>query len=187
MSKASDKKKANATNKAGAERFAGAIEASAERPPPMTQTRLDLPDEVTTFEEIELRIPLSDDEVSMLDRRSAEALADADEEQDRLDKYSKPIRDKIKGLRADASADAKDAKERSRLQLQRVRVVQSPNTATVRFYSPETGREVQLSRAMTPAEMARLSDGPMKPPDGEGFTVETAPDDADGGAEGGES
>ncbi len=155
----------------------GAIEAIAKASAPV-QTRFDLPDEVTEYEEIELRIPLSADEVTMLERRSAEALADADEESERLKAYSEPITAKIKSLRKAASTDAKDAKERSRAQIQRVRKVFSPNTATVRFYSPETGREVQLSRAMTPGEMARIGDGPMSPPDGdEVVTIEVNPDD----------
>ena len=157
--------------------MAAAAEASAKAAAPV-QTRFDLPDEVTEYEEIELRIPLSADEVTMLERRSAEALADADEEDERLKAYAKPINDKIKALRKAASTDAKDAKERSRAQIQRVRKVFSPNTATVRFFSPETGREVQLSRAMTPGEMARIGDGPMSPPDGPAVTL----DDDDSGA-----
>lgn len=144
---------------------------AANRPAPV-QTRLDVGDAVTEFQEIEMRIPISDDEVAMLDRRSAENLADADEEQKRLDDYSKPIKVKIKKLREDASKDAADSKARSRLQVQRVRVVYSPNTATVRFYDPDSGREVQLSRAMTSAEMSRIGEGPLPPPDGERLTVD---------------
>ena len=151
--------------------MAAAAEASAKASAPV-QTRMDIGDEITEFQEIELRIPLSADEVTMLERRSAEALADADEEAERLKAYSEPITAKIKALRKAASGDAKDAKERSRAQTQRVRVVFSPNTATVRFFSPETGREVQLSRAMTPGEMARIGDGPMSPPDGPAVTLE---------------
>jgi hypothetical protein len=166
--------------------MAAAIEASAKASAPV-QTRFDLPDEVTEYQEIELRIPLSADEVTMLERRSAEALADADEEAERLKAYSEPIKKKITKLREAASGDAKDAKERSRAQTQRVRVVFSPNTATVRFFSPETGREVQLSRAMTPGEMARIGDGPMSPPEGDDvIAIETEADgtgDDDAGGE----
>ncbi len=153
-----------------------AAAASAKASAPV-QTRLDIgTDDVTEYQELELRIPLSDDEVTMLDRRSAEALADADEEQERLNDYSKPIKDEIKKLRTAASKDAADSKARSRAQMQRVRVVYSPNTATVRFFNPDTSKEVMLSRAMTPAEMDRITDGPMAPPTGERVEVEAYPD-----------
>jgi ribosomal protein L28 len=181
------RKKKNDTAPTTRPDFAAAAEASAKASAPV-QTRFDLPDEVTEYQEIELRIPLSADEVTMLERRSAEALADADEEAERLKAYAKPITDKIKKLRKASSADAKGAKAGSRAQTQRVRVVFSPNTATVRFFSPETGREVQLSRAMTPGEMARIGDGPMSPPDGDDtITIEadadgTGDDDVDGEA-----
>lgn len=122
------------------------------------QTRLDLGDQREEMQEIELRVPISDDEAALLDRRATQALGEADEETARLTAYCAPIKAKIAELRKSASTDAADSKARSRAIVQRTRVVYRPSTATVSFLHPDTGREVMLSRAMTAAEMARFDD-----------------------------
>lgn len=140
----------------------------------------------TEYQDIEVWVPVSGAEADMLDRDAAIALAKADERTADLARIAGPIKDDIKALRKEASDKAKQSKERKRLVKQRVKVVYHVNRATVEFLDPETGEEVQMSRAMTPKEVERFSaggtpdDDAADPPEGDAVPVDAEPLEDDG-------
>lgn len=134
-------------------------EAEAKKAKPVQTAMFAAEPPPVEYVEMEIWIPLSDVECRMFDRDSSDATSKADELQEQLKEISKPLNDKIKKLRKEASEKAKQSKERKRPLVQRVKVVFHPSRATKDFLNPETGEPVKVSEVMTPREIERYSLG----------------------------